>query len=78
MSTAATDQPHGVQFEFKATGNIRRVFLAGDFNSWASAKDGRPTDQGAVMNRGADGLWEKSVSLGARTIRYKFITGTPE
>jgi len=50
-----------------------RVYLAGNFNAWASNSNGKPGDANALMTRGADGTWSKTVSIDGLIARYKFV-----
>jgi len=69
----------GVVFQCYAPG-ARVVYLAGDFNGWASNVGGRITNAAFAMS-GPDtnGLWRKTVKLDSGVYRFKFnINGEPE
>ncbi|MFN0010264.1 MAG: TIM-barrel domain-containing protein [Phycisphaerales bacterium] len=51
----------------------RRVYLAGNFNAWASNVGGTPKDPGAIMTREADGTWAMAVQDVPDIARYKFV-----
>jgi 1,4-alpha-glucan branching enzyme len=69
----------GVLFQCQTNG-ARVVYLAGDFNGWASNEGGRITKREFAME-GPDinGVWRKVVTLDPGLYRFKFnINGTAE
>lgn len=56
----------------------KRVYLAGDFNHWANSRNGRPADESALMERGADGTWTKRVQIDGFMARSKFAVEREE
>jgi len=50
-----------------------KVYLAGNFNSWAGNSNGKPGDASALMVPGQDGLWTKTVPIEGLIARYKFV-----
>jgi len=54
----------------------RVVYLAGDFNSWASNVDGRITNaEFAMSGPDTNGVWNKTVKLDAGAHHFKFNLG---
>ena len=57
-------QKHRVLFRFKADQeNVKRVHLAGNFNSWALNYDGEVLNDLSVMQQAGDGRWERGAEL---------------
>lgn len=69
----------GVLFQCQTNG-ARVVYLAGDFNGWASNEGGRITKpEFAMQGPDTNGVWRKVVKLDAGTYRFKFnINGEPD
>ena len=62
----------GVLFQCYAPG-AHVVFLAGDFNGWASNVDGRITNsEFAMSGPDTNGVWRKTVKLGSGVYHFKF------
>ena len=60
-------------FRFRAPAGTRRVFLAGDFNSWAHNTSGKVTDPRFAMNQGAAGIWFKRIALQPAIYQYQYV-----
>jgi hypothetical protein len=62
-----------VWFRFRPDSNVRRVFLAGNFNAWAQNDSGRVSNDRFAMKRSPDGVWVLSIPHDRDDFAYKFV-----
>jgi len=67
-------QEHRVLFRFKADQeNVKRVHLAGNFNSWALNYDGEVLNDLSVMQQAGDGRWYRWAELSPGKHAYQYV-----
>ena len=60
--------PQGVVFNYKTEGRDKKIFLAGNFNSW------NPSDPQFLMkDDDGDGTWSITVKLAPGEYQYKYV-----
>ena len=64
---------HRVLFRFKTDPAIKKVHLAGNFNSWALNRDGDVLNDLSVMKSAGEGRWYRWVDLSPGQHAYQYV-----